>query len=148
MIRRPPRSTLFPYTTLFRSHDDVVTRGGERAVGKADGPHQARWRDPAREVVHVRARTGLEEIDSDEGERALPLDPVRGDVVSLEEPHVVHHEPAATARVPHPAAHVRERDEAPEVPDRARVGGEAVLEAERARARREDGAPGEDRDGT
>src|SRR3712207_8133217 len=32
MIRRPPRSTLFPYTTLFRSHiaadslDDVVLR--------------------------------------------------------------------------------------------------------------------------
>src|SRR3712207_7656193 len=32
MIRRPPRSTLFPYTTLFRSHlrqvdlDDVVRR--------------------------------------------------------------------------------------------------------------------------
>src|SRR2546429_4637224 len=25
MIRRPPRSTLFPYTTLFRSHrDDVI----------------------------------------------------------------------------------------------------------------------------
>src|SRR2546426_9234265 len=23
MIRRPPRSTLFPYTTLFRSMDDV-----------------------------------------------------------------------------------------------------------------------------
>src|SRR3712207_7505536 len=28
MIRRPPRSTLFPYTTLFRSDDD----GTERAV--------------------------------------------------------------------------------------------------------------------
>src|SRR3546814_11707543 len=31
MIRRPPRSTrtdtLFPYTTLFRSHDDAVVRG-------------------------------------------------------------------------------------------------------------------------
>src|SRR5260370_12814596 len=26
MIRRPPRSTLFPYTTLFRSH--VEERGG------------------------------------------------------------------------------------------------------------------------
>src|SRR2546430_7590711 len=28
MIRRPPRSTLFPYTTLFRSHarDDIVRR--------------------------------------------------------------------------------------------------------------------------
>src|SRR3712207_8234326 len=25
MIRRPPRSTLFPYTTLFRSSVDVVT---------------------------------------------------------------------------------------------------------------------------
>src|SRR3712207_7611231 len=24
MIRRPPRSTLFPYTTLFRSHLDLV----------------------------------------------------------------------------------------------------------------------------
>src|SRR3712207_8528437 len=25
MIRRPPRSTLFPYTTLFRSIDDLET---------------------------------------------------------------------------------------------------------------------------
>src|SRR2546430_4276146 len=24
MIRRPPRSTLFPYTTLFRSYPDVI----------------------------------------------------------------------------------------------------------------------------
>src|SRR3712207_7133937 len=35
MIRRPPRSTLFPYTTLFRSvHDQALERllvGGERA---------------------------------------------------------------------------------------------------------------------
>src|SRR2546429_7166891 len=29
MIRRPPRSTLFPYTTLFRSMlSDVLARGG------------------------------------------------------------------------------------------------------------------------
>src|SRR6266571_5974528 len=26
MIRRPPRSTLFPYTTLFRSYDDALER--------------------------------------------------------------------------------------------------------------------------
>src|SRR5258707_7343954 len=26
MIRRPPRSTLFPYTTLFRSRKDILTR--------------------------------------------------------------------------------------------------------------------------
>src|SRR5258708_30342012 len=33
MIRRPPRSTLFPYTTLFRSCDDNLPRvrpGGSR----------------------------------------------------------------------------------------------------------------------
>src|SRR2546422_2140866 len=28
MIRRPPRSTLFPYTTLFRSHRPVEPRHG------------------------------------------------------------------------------------------------------------------------
>src|SRR3712207_8921153 len=41
MIRRPPRSTLFPYTTLFRSGDNQLlvgeagrVRGGDRdAVG-------------------------------------------------------------------------------------------------------------------
>src|SRR2546425_12760116 len=37
MIRRPPRSTLFPYTTLFRSVKihDVDLAGGERFVGEA-----------------------------------------------------------------------------------------------------------------
>src|SRR3712207_6887970 len=30
MIRRPPRSTLFPYTTLFRSVQRVEAVGGER----------------------------------------------------------------------------------------------------------------------
>src|SRR5260370_18907907 len=29
MIRRPPRSTLFPYTTLFRSHGLLVDRIGQ-----------------------------------------------------------------------------------------------------------------------
>src|SRR3712207_7487281 len=29
MIRRPPRSTLFPYTTLFRSPSTAVHLGGE-----------------------------------------------------------------------------------------------------------------------
>src|SRR3712207_7227833 len=30
MIRRPPRSTLFPYTTLFRSHLDIAP--GQRMI--------------------------------------------------------------------------------------------------------------------
>src|SRR2546430_8619262 len=35
MIRRPPRSTLFPYTTLFRSisESDILDRFKERKVG-------------------------------------------------------------------------------------------------------------------
>src|SRR2546427_8339215 len=33
MIRRPPRSTLFPYTTLFRSHS---IKGGAATFGFAD----------------------------------------------------------------------------------------------------------------
>src|SRR2546426_2620535 len=33
MIRRPPRSTLFPYTTLFRSRPARESRGDRRAVG-------------------------------------------------------------------------------------------------------------------
>src|SRR3989442_10548853 len=40
MIRRPPRSTLFPYTTLFRSH--FANRVGvlERGVITGPVPHQ------------------------------------------------------------------------------------------------------------
>src|SRR2546430_11684525 len=36
MIRRPPRSTLFPYTTLFRSHE-LLNRIVEKAPAHADG---------------------------------------------------------------------------------------------------------------
>src|SRR3712207_9314407 len=34
MMRRPPRSTLFPYTTLFRSTGQPVDAGGEVEVGR------------------------------------------------------------------------------------------------------------------
>src|SRR3712207_7248143 len=38
MIRRPPRSTLFPYTTLFRSEDPYVrTITGGTARGRLTG---------------------------------------------------------------------------------------------------------------
>src|SRR3989475_9087069 len=45
MIRRPPRSTLFPYTTLFRS--------GEPAVGPAAFPHRpSASDDPLAPLAH------------------------------------------------------------------------------------------------
>src|SRR3712207_6965000 len=37
MIRRPPRSTLFPYTTLFRSAGAVGLRVRERRAGALPG---------------------------------------------------------------------------------------------------------------
>src|SRR3712207_7059492 len=37
MIRRPPRSTLFPYTTLFRSADQVEARPREGMFPLGDG---------------------------------------------------------------------------------------------------------------
>src|SRR2546429_3101165 len=43
MIRRPPRSTLFPYTTLFRSRH----AGGARGGGNGPAP-PARRRHPGR----------------------------------------------------------------------------------------------------
>src|SRR3989454_4560522 len=36
MIRRPPRSTLFPYTTLFRSHRPPVSVGHDLLDRSAD----------------------------------------------------------------------------------------------------------------
>src|SRR5437588_5941565 len=47
MIRRPPRSTLFPYTTLFRSHQR--DRGGPAAAEE-----DRRDRDAGRVVVFGR----------------------------------------------------------------------------------------------
>src|SRR3712207_9094642 len=38
MIRRPPRSTLFPYTTLFRSRDTVAVPAGRVTVEVWRGP--------------------------------------------------------------------------------------------------------------
>src|SRR5256885_5057615 len=55
MIRRPPRSTLFPYTTLFRSRDaDAARKDGTPAGGKAfDRPRRG-----AREASGTGLRVG------------------------------------------------------------------------------------------
>src|SRR2546426_6800694 len=51
MIRRPPRSTLFPYTTLFRSRGERDVRGSHRRDSEDGGDF---WRHPA---VCVESRT-------------------------------------------------------------------------------------------
>src|SRR5260370_23580690 len=46
MIRRPPRSTLFPYTTLFRSHRGPRHPRGPRRRGRPRGPFRPRRLHP------------------------------------------------------------------------------------------------------
>src|SRR5206468_5418912 len=50
MIRRPPRSTLFPYTTLFRSGDRPRARPRDRRDGLGGRPHLRR---PLRSEEHT-----------------------------------------------------------------------------------------------
>src|SRR5258708_24946099 len=64
MIRRPPRSTLFPYTTLFRSilvRQRNVDRGARRgALGQRRDPRLA----AARRLAHHIAEDGSEQRDA------------------------------------------------------------------------------------
>src|SRR5262245_63291568 len=61
MLPRPPRSTLFPYTTLFRSHLELRAeqRGGAPApAGEAeryDGAHRLRAAPAAPQRLHRQA---------------------------------------------------------------------------------------------
>src|SRR3712207_6978548 len=54
MIRRPPRSTLFPYTTLFRSHDGGGDRRGGHGVRRSRRPLRF-----ARDLPRERLRGGV-----------------------------------------------------------------------------------------
>src|SRR3712207_7505647 len=68
MIRRPPRSTLFPYTTLFRSGSPHVHGGGTLAATLL----MAQRRQPALELRH-RAMDGREILDRAGWQRAIEL---------------------------------------------------------------------------
>src|SRR3712207_7731182 len=46
MIRRPPRSTLFPYTTLFRSAERVKLQVGGVAPDAAENHCEVKGRNP------------------------------------------------------------------------------------------------------
>src|SRR3712207_6869948 len=71
MIRRPPRSTLFPYTTLFRSLQDAGERVAGRAAGRrrrAERVHAAGGRagdcDDRGDGVDVRSEEHTSELQS------------------------------------------------------------------------------------
>src|SRR3712207_9223992 len=62
MIRRPPRSTLFPYTTLFRSHRDLQS--------KVRGEYDFVGEDPVAQAFgyHGTAVVGIAAAETDNGE--------------------------------------------------------------------------------
>src|SRR3712207_8713442 len=62
MIRRPPRSTLFPYTTLFRS-GEVAQGAGRRRGGRLP---------PLRRAARPRARIGARQPAREESEKETP----------------------------------------------------------------------------
>src|SRR2546422_11457394 len=83
MIRRPPRSTLFPYTTLFRSLPRFVVRQGAEVPGvqlvrqfpqpsvlAVDRQLQTRFRqgggDEGLQQIAVGAVLGVQQADSPE----------------------------------------------------------------------------------
>src|SRR3712207_7000383 len=82
MIRRPPRSTLFPYTTLFRSSlggdDELMARAQALSAAHLDGvpqPASVRWVDnqnrrwgsctPADRTIRLSSRLRSEEHTSE-----------------------------------------------------------------------------------
>src|SRR3712207_7151024 len=69
MIRRPPKSTLFPYTTLFRS---LGPARGPLRLGAVHPPVQRR--DP-QQPVHDRRRRDPAVLTRDEPRRHGPIRP-------------------------------------------------------------------------
>src|SRR3712207_8332478 len=60
MIRRPPRSTLFPYTTLFRSRAGGARYRGKQRIGQG---HRAQARRGGRRCRDLRALGGGAGLD-------------------------------------------------------------------------------------
>src|SRR5258708_31123605 len=70
MIRRPPRSTLFPYTTLFRSFAPADVTSPEEvqaAVAAAEA------RGPLRILVHCAGRAGIIRLVEKEDRKSTRL---------------------------------------------------------------------------
>src|SRR3712207_7806491 len=68
MIRRPPRSTLFPYTTLFRSREDPAGARLDRGVHAREAvPHRHGVQDRlVAGLLHVGAQRRLDGQRSEE----------------------------------------------------------------------------------
>src|SRR2546426_2310515 len=72
MIRRPPRSTLFPYTTLFRSQEQRVDAAQRRGDSRR-GARQRRGGDAQGRQVDLTARAEPVIADRDRDRKSTRL---------------------------------------------------------------------------
>src|SRR5690242_20588639 len=93
MIRRPPRSTLFPYTTLFRSGrvEDKHEDAGLRVAGRVGGGHR-----------HVRGAVGPPRGRDVEGDRKSTR--LNSSHMSISYAVFCLKKKRSTGRRPHPAS--------------------------------------------
>src|SRR5256885_10639508 len=91
MIRRPPRSTLFPYTTLFRS-PEVVRQGSQPEIlrQRAGALHEGVGRDRSEEHTselqspcNLVCRLLLEKKKNKDDHRDLASSPLRNCLIEL-----------------------------------------------------------------
>src|SRR5690348_17846603 len=64
MIRPPPRSTLFPYTTLFRSLEQTVVMQSPQTLSEADRRIVAAWAADCAERALGRSEEHTSELQS------------------------------------------------------------------------------------
>src|SRR5256885_12518376 len=65
MIRRPPRSTLFPYTTLFRSRRKPRCKGRRRrGLRQGSRRYRIEWRQDAVGHIPTRSEEHTSELQS------------------------------------------------------------------------------------
>src|SRR5438093_5634310 len=100
MIRRPPRSTLFPYTTLFRSLarlGEPLELGGRDPIERADrGARSEEHTSELQSLTNLVCRLLLEKKKQDIQRSVLMLHPALP--VRLAEPHPRPWLPRATCR--------------------------------------------------
>src|SRR2546427_9087925 len=118
MIRRPPRSTLFPYTTLFRSGSRLRVEGRRPRLGRRGGI------GPAVRAGALRAEEGRDVARARALSLRLPRDPGPGRPRWPQEP--VEGRRRADSR-PAPDRGDREGDAGPRRGDPARAPGRAGL---------------------
>src|SRR2546427_9318324 len=66
MIRRPPRSTLFPYTTLFRSLEQLLERAGYTHLRSTTDPREVptHYREFRPDLIMLRSEEHTSELQS------------------------------------------------------------------------------------